>query len=87
MVVVTRNVDLSIGAIVGLVALYVPALDGHRPVIPIPVVGLIGLGIGLACGMATASSSRRPRASLMITLGTLCPSGRLVHPHRGRYET
>ena len=53
-VVLTRNVDLSVGSVVGLSA-YVSAnmFQAHHG-IPIPVVFLVGLGIGLACGMSPA---------------------------------
>ena len=52
MVVISRNVDLSVGSVVGLSAYLSASLFRHHPGIPIPVVFLAGLGIGLACGVA-----------------------------------
>jgi rhamnose transport system permease protein len=72
MVVVSRNVDLSIGSILGLSAYLSASLFGQSPGIPIPVVFLAGLGIGLACGVANGlmvSIGRVP--SLVVTLATL----------------
>ena len=73
MVVVSRNVDLSIGSVLGPVRLPVgqPVRAGIHG-IPIPVVFLVGLGIGLACGIANGlmvSLGRVP--SLVVTLATL----------------
>jgi len=50
MVVLTRNVDLSIGSVLGLSAFLSADLFGHHPGIPIPLVFLVGLAIGIACG-------------------------------------
>ena len=72
MVVVTRNVDLSIGSVVGLSA-YVSAnmFPSHHG-IPIPVVFLVGLGIGLACGITTGIITALGRVpSLVVTLAML----------------
>ncbi|MDR0344503.1 MAG: ABC transporter permease [Nocardiopsaceae bacterium] len=72
MVVVSRNVDLSIGSVLGLSAYVSAGLFGQVPGISIPVVFLTGLGIGLACGAANGlmvSIGRVP--SLVVTLATL----------------
>ena len=72
MVVVSRNVDLSIGSVVGLSAFLSARLFSQAPGIPIPVVFLVGLGIGLVCGMANGllvAVGRVP--SLVVTLATL----------------
>lgn len=72
MVVVSRNVDLSVGSVLGLSAFLSASLFGHAPGIPIPVVFLAGAGIGLACGIingAVVSIGRVP--SLVVTLATL----------------
>jgi rhamnose transport system permease protein len=72
MVVVSRNVDLSIGSVLGLSAYVSAGLFGQVHGIPIPVVFLTGLGIGLACGIANGlmvSIGRVP--SLVVTLATL----------------
>ena len=72
MVVISRNVDLSIGSVLGLSAYASSNLFGPHPGIPIPVVFLAGLGIGLACGMVNGfmvAAGRVP--SLVVTLATL----------------
>jgi rhamnose transport system permease protein len=72
MVVITRNVDLSIGSVLGLSAFLSADLFGHHPGIPIPLVFLVGLGIGVACGVfngVICAIGRVP--SLVVTLATL----------------
>jgi rhamnose transport system permease protein len=72
MVVISRNVDLSVGSVVGLSAYLSTSLFGPHPGIPIVVVFLAGLGIGLACGVANGimvAAGRVP--SLVVTLATL----------------
>ena len=72
MVVISRNVDLSIGSVVGLSAYLSADLFKQHPGISIPVVFLAGLGIGLACGVANGvmvAAGRVP--SLVVTLATL----------------
>jgi rhamnose transport system permease protein len=72
MVVISRNVDLSIGSVLGLSAYASSNLFGPHPGIPIPVVFLAGLGIGLACGAVNGfmvAAGRVP--SLVVTLATL----------------
>jgi rhamnose transport system permease protein len=72
MVVVTRNVDLSIGSVLGLSAFVSSDLFGHHPGLPIPVVFLCGLGIGIACGMANGALTAIGRVpSLVVTLAML----------------
>jgi rhamnose transport system permease protein len=72
MVVVTRNVDLSIGSVLGLSAFLSSDLFGQHPGIPIPVVFLAGLGIGLACGLVNGFAVAVFRLpSLVVTLATL----------------
>ncbi|MGA2924596.1 MAG: ABC transporter permease [Solirubrobacteraceae bacterium] len=71
-VVITRNVDLSVGSVVGLSA-YVSAnmFQAHHG-IPIPVVFLVGLGVGLACGVVTGIITAVGRVpSLVVTLAML----------------
>jgi rhamnose transport system permease protein len=72
MVVISRNVDLSVGSVLGLSAYLSTQLFGQHPGIPIVVVFLAGLGIGLACGLANGimvAAGRVP--SLVVTLATL----------------
>jgi len=72
MVVISRNVDLSIGSVLGLSAYVSAGLFGPHPGLPIPVVFLVGLGIGLACGMANGLMVALGRVpSLVVTLATL----------------
>jgi len=72
MVVVSRNVDLSVGSVLGLSAYLSASLFGQHPGLPIPVAFLAGLGIGLACGIVNGimvAGGRVP--SLVVTLATL----------------
>jgi rhamnose transport system permease protein len=72
MVVVSRNVDLSIGSVLGLSAYLSAHLFSQVHGIAIPVVFLFGLGIGLVCGVLNGlmvSLGRVP--SLVVTLATL----------------
>ena len=71
-VVVTRNVDLSIGSVLGISAYAVGVLYQHHPHVPLVLVFLLALGIGVACGVvngAIVTIARVP--SLVVTLGTL----------------
>jgi rhamnose transport system permease protein len=72
MVVISRNVDLSVQSVLALSAYLSADLFVRSPGIPIPLVFLAGLGIGLACGIANGlivSVLRVP--SLVVTLATL----------------
>jgi rhamnose transport system permease protein len=72
MVVLSRNVDLSVGSVLGLSAYVSTNLFGHHPGIPIPVVFLVGLGIGLVCGIGNGLMVAIGRVpSLVVTLATL----------------
>jgi rhamnose transport system permease protein len=70
-VVVTRNIDLSVGSVVGLSAFACGrfvAGSGHGPA----VVLLLGLAVGVACGLVNGvlvSFGQVP--ALVVTLGTL----------------
>ncbi len=71
-VVLTRNVDLSVGSVVGLSA-YVSAnqFQAH-PGIAIPLVFAVGLGVGLACGAVSGLITAIGRVpSLVVTLAML----------------
>ncbi|TPW74153.1 ABC transporter permease [Schumannella soli] len=71
-VIITRNVDLSVGSIIGLTAYLTGVLFKYNPGLPIPVVMLLavlfGAGLGLVNGVLV-SVAKVP--SLVITLGTL----------------
>src|SRR5213083_3676646 len=71
-VIVTRNVDLSIGSVLGISAYASGSLYVHHPHIPVVVVFLLAVGIGVACGAVNGlivTVARVP--SLVVTLGTL----------------
>ncbi|MEP6811435.1 MAG: ABC transporter permease [Actinomycetota bacterium] len=71
-VVVTRNVDLSIGSVLGISAYAVGVLYRGHPHVSLFVVFLLALGIGAACGALNGlivTVARVP--SLVVTLGTL----------------
>ena len=71
-VVVSRNVDLSIGSVLGLSAYLSAGLFGTHHGIPVPVVFLAGLGIGLTCGICNGFMVAVGRVpSLVVTLATL----------------
>jgi rhamnose transport system permease protein len=72
MVVVSRNVDLSVGSVLGMSAYLSASLFGGHHGIPIPVVFAVGLGIGLGWGIVNGllvAAGRVP--SLVVTLATL----------------
>jgi len=71
-VIVTRNVDLSIGSVLGVSAYATGNLYVHHPHVPLVVVFLLAIGIGVACGIVNGlivTVARVP--SLVVTLGTL----------------
>ena len=72
LVIITRNVDLSIGSILGLVAFGTGTLFDVAPGLPIPLVFLAGMGFGAALGAingALVTAAKVP--ALVITLGTM----------------
>jgi rhamnose transport system permease protein len=71
-VVITRNVDLSIGSVLGISAYATGVLYVHHPHVSLVVVFLLAIGIGVACGIVNGlvvTVARVP--SLVVTLGTL----------------
>lgn len=71
-VIITRNVDLSVGSVVGLTAYMTGRLFIQVPGIPIVVVFLAGLAVGALLGLINGllvTIARVP--ALVITLGTL----------------
>lgn len=71
-VIITRNVDLSVGSILGLVAFGTGTLFAEVPGIPIPVVFLIGLAFGTLLGAVNGLLVTLAKVpALVITLGTL----------------
>lgn len=71
-VVLTRNVDLSVGSVVGLSAYVSANMFGAHPGIPVPLVFVVGLGVGLGCGVVTGLITAAGRVpSLVVTLAML----------------
>src|SRR6478752_6390279 len=71
MVVITRNVDLSVEATMGLVAFAVAGILSNG-LLPVPLAMLFGVGLGLVLGMVNGvivAVFRVP--SIVATLGTL----------------
>lgn len=71
-VIISRNIDLSVGSVLGLSAFGTATLLTEAPGTPLPVAVLAGMAIGAACGVlngALVASARVP--ALVITLGTL----------------
>jgi rhamnose transport system permease protein len=71
-VIITRNVDLSIGSILGISAYATGVLYVHHPHVALPVVFAVAFGIGAVCGAVNGlivTVARVP--SLVVTLGTL----------------
>lgn len=71
-VIITRNVDLSVGSVMGLSAYLTGRLFIDVPGLPIPVVVLVAVAFGGALGLingALVAFARVP--AMVITLGTL----------------
>jgi rhamnose transport system permease protein len=72
MVVLTRNVDLSIGSVLGLSAFLSADLFGHHQGISIATVFVVGCSIGVACGVVNGFLTVVGRVpSLVVTLAML----------------
>ncbi|HTV11683.1 MAG TPA: ABC transporter permease [Acidimicrobiales bacterium] len=72
MVVLTRQVDLSVGSVLGLSAYLSSNLFSQVHGIPIVAVFLVGLVIGLACGAVNGAITAIARVpGLVVTLATL----------------
>lgn len=71
-VMVTRNIDLSVGSVLGLSAFAVGTLLRDHPGLPVVVALLAGAGLGLACGVLNGVLVRFGNVpALVVTLGTL----------------
>jgi rhamnose transport system permease protein len=71
-VIITRNIDLSVGSIVGLSTYMAGSLFANVPGIPIPLVILIGTALGALLGLVNGLLVAFLRVpALVITLGTL----------------
>jgi rhamnose transport system permease protein len=72
MVIVTRNVDLSVGSVVGLSAYIVGDLFKHNHHLPVILGFLVGIGLGAAIGAVNGLVTTVARVpSLVVTLAML----------------
>src|SRR4051794_20844714 len=72
LVIITRNVDLSVGSVLGLAAFMAGDLLSSHPGLTIPVVIVLGMALGAACGVLNGvlvTFGQVP--ALVVTLGTL----------------
>jgi rhamnose transport system permease protein len=72
LVLVTRNVDLSVGSVLGLSAYFAGDLLSNNEGLPLPLVFLAGIALGAACGLfngVLVTWGKVP--ALVVTLGTL----------------
>src|SRR3954469_22684224 len=72
LVVLTRNIDLSVASVIGLAAYVAADLLRSHPGIGVPGGILAAMGVGLACGVVNGlvvTVGRVP--SIVVTLGTL----------------
>jgi len=71
-VVITRNVDLSVGSILGLSAMATGVLFVGTPGLPVPVAVVAGVALGAVCGAVNGGLIAAARVpALVVTLGTL----------------
>ena len=71
-VVITRNIDLSVGSVLGLSAYAVGTLLQAAPGTPIVLALLVGALVGAACGLVNGALVRFGNVpALVVTLGTL----------------
>ncbi len=71
-VVITRNIDLSVGSVLGLSAFTVGTLLRDNPGLPVVVALLIGAAVGAGCGLVNGVLVRYGQVpALVVTLGTL----------------
>jgi rhamnose transport system permease protein len=72
LVLITRNVDLSVGSVLGLSAYFAGDLLSSNQNLPLPVVFLLGIALGAACGLFNGILVTWGRVpALVVTLGTL----------------
>ncbi len=72
LVIVTRNVDLSVGSVLGLSAYFAGDLLSGNQGLPLPVVFALGIALGAACGLLNGILVTWGQVpALVVTLGTL----------------
>jgi rhamnose transport system permease protein len=72
LVLITRNVDLSVGSVLGLSAYFAGDLLSNHQGLPIPLVFVAGMALGAVCGLfngVLVTFGKVP--ALVVTLGTL----------------
>ncbi|WP_328648514.1 ABC transporter permease [Amycolatopsis sp. NBC_00348] len=71
-VIITRNIDLSVGSVLGLSAFAVGSLMRDNPGLPVLVAVLAGIVVGAVCGLLNGVLVRFGQVpALVVTLGTL----------------
>jgi rhamnose transport system permease protein len=71
-VIITRNIDLSVGSVLGLSAFAVGSLMRDNPGLPVIVAVLAGIVVGAVCGLLNGVLVRYGQVpALVVTLGTL----------------
>jgi rhamnose transport system permease protein len=71
-VMITRNIDLSVGSVLGLSAFAVGTLMKDHPGLPVLAAILVGLVVGAVCGLLNGALVRFGQVpALVVTLGTL----------------
>jgi rhamnose transport system permease protein len=71
-VIITRNIDLSVGSVLGLSAFAVGSLMRDNPGLPVIVAVLAGIAVGAVCGLLNGVLVRFGQVpALVVTLGTL----------------
>src|SRR3954463_13195476 len=72
LVIVTRNVDLSVGSVLGLTAYLAGDLLSKHPGMALPLVFVLGMALGAACGLFNGILVTWGQVpALVVTLGTL----------------
>jgi rhamnose transport system permease protein len=72
LVIITRNVDLSVGSVLGLSAFLAGDLLSKHPGMALPLVFLLGIALGAACGLFNGILVTWGQVpALVVTLGTL----------------
>ncbi len=72
LVLITKNVDLSVGSVMGLSAFGTGVLFVTFPGLSVPVAMAAGIGIGVLCGLANGLLVATVQVpALVVTLGTL----------------
>ena len=71
-VVITRNIDLSVGSVLGISAFAVATMMSDHPGLPMIVAILVGLAVGAVAGLVNGVLVRYGKVpALVVTLGTL----------------